>query len=303
MSLLPFSELFPNLNYSKVKLSVTLSRPITAPLSGSAWRGLMGWEISSLVCPFDRKKCGQCLIAHHCPYYQLIEAKTEYPGLFDSPRGYVVYCDHPAGSDALELEITLVGTCRRFFPVVLKSLDRGGRRGVGSARITYSVREVRALDSRGCWLSVHNLDQSLPILKVDKQVSSDQAFEIRTPVRMRRMGRYLNEMDWPFFFQVLARRMEALHCLYCDGQPFGKKTWKHLQEGFAKFGEIKGKVIWKDFSRYSNRQKRKVPMGGLVGKVDISTAEDWVATWMQAAQTLHLGKGAAMGFGRVEGLA
>ena len=41
----------------------------------------------------------------------------------------------------------------------------------------------------------------------------------------------------------------------------------------------------------------------LVGKVDVSKAADWVATWMQAAQTLHVGKGAAMGFGKVACLA
>ena len=164
MRTLNMNELFFDLQYSKARLSITLSRPSAAPLSGSAWRGILGWEMGRLVCPFDRRKCAQCLIAQHCPYYQLIEAKTEYPGLFDSPRGYVVYSDHQPGTDSLELEITLAGRCRRFFPVVLKSFDRGGQRGVGSARLPYSIRDVRVFDNKGGWSMVNDLEHSLPVL-------------------------------------------------------------------------------------------------------------------------------------------
>jgi hypothetical protein len=229
-----------------------------------------------------------------------MEAKTEYPGRYDAPRGYVIYCNHQAGNNALELEITLAGRCRRFFPVVFKSLHQGGQRGVGFARVQYCIREVRALERDGTWSLVEDLDHPLPRLGVGTVHSCKDRFEIRTPVRMRRMGRYLNTMDWSFFFQVLARRMEALQCLYCDGHPLGREKWQGLLTGMGAFGRITDKVLWKDFYRYSNRQKKKVPMGGLVGQVDISQAEPWVAPWMLAAQALHLGKGAAMGFGRVE---
>jgi tetratricopeptide (TPR) repeat protein len=56
---------------------------------------------------------------------------------------------------------------------------------------------------------------------------------------------------------------------------------------------------WQDWTRYSNRQQRKIPMGGVVGSYTLETAglePLWPLLW--AGQWAHVGKGAVMGLGR-----
>jgi CRISPR/Cas system endoribonuclease Cas6 (RAMP superfamily) len=41
-------------------------------------------------------------------------------------------------------------------------------------------------------------------------------------------------------------------------------------------------------------------MGGLVGEIVIQDLDPWLYSWLRAAELLHVGKGAAMGLGRIE---
>jgi CRISPR/Cas system endoribonuclease Cas6 (RAMP superfamily) len=54
-----------------------------------------------------------------------------------------------------------------------------------------------------------------------------------------------------------------------------------------------------DYSRYSSRQHKKVPMGGLTGTAVLGASETWCLPWLQAASLIHVGKGASMGLGKV----
>jgi hypothetical protein len=107
-------------------------------------------------------------------------------------------------------------------------------------------------------------------------------------------------MDWPFYFESLARRLEALHCLFHEGQPMGKEAWLALKEGFRFNGSIRGDLRWRDLSRFSGRQKQKIPMGGLVGEAVMDKPSRAAMAWWRAAELVHVGKGVVMGLGKVE---
>lgn len=58
------------------------------------------------------------------------------------------------------------------------------------------------------------------------------------------------------------------------------------------------KLAWKDWTRYSSRQKTTMQMGGLVGEILLELAEDapfWPYLWL--GQWVHAGKGTSMGLG------
>jgi CRISPR/Cas system endoribonuclease Cas6 (RAMP superfamily) len=59
-------------------------------------------------------------------------------------------------------------------------------------------------------------------------------------------------------------------------------------------------VACHDWERYSNRQQRKVTLGGLLGTLDLEgdIPED-LATLLRTAEILHVGKGATFGLGRI----
>lgn len=307
------TDLFGDLPVQQVRFQVVLPPDAALPpFAGSAWRGLIGWELQRLVCPFDRRPaCASCTIQDHCPYFLLLEKKSDVPGLRESPKGYVFYSplDSQEASER-ELWITLFGSCARFLPVLAKAIFRGRRAGIGAGRWPYElVSWEEASPDRGCLslpLDPEGYQETrgpFPLrdwLRPGPGGDEIERARFATPVRLRRKGNYLNRMDWPFFFGGLVRRLEALHRVFHDGEPLGKDRWLALQEGFSKVNGIADQLRWFDLKRYSNRQRRKVPMGGLFGDVDLSDPSPWIREWWRAAELAHVGKGASMGLGKVK---
>lgn len=277
---------------------------------GSAWRGLIGWEMKRLLCPFKRRNQCQsdCVVKNHCPYYLLFERQTQVPGVADSPRGYIFYPPVAECKSRQQLEVKLFGECRRFLPVLVQAIFNGQRSGLSSRRIPYQIigwQEVRpdgqsfqlpldpeALDCiSGGW----TLKQWL----ADMTAPQNEGIAFSTPVRLRRQGKYINEMDCQFFLSTLVRRLEALNCMYDGGAPIGKEIWEALNRQFADIS-FQAEVRWLDFQRFSNRQKKKVPMGGIVGRVELTESPAEQIAWWRAAEIVHVGKGAAMGLGKVK---
>jgi hypothetical protein len=284
------------------------------PFLGSAWRGLIGWEMQRLICPFDRRpSCKHCSIRDHCPYFMLFEEQSGLPGQMESPRGYVLYPPASKQNDVYKLYVTFFGNCVKLLPVMAKSILNGCDSGVGSARVPYRISAWEQVLPGGQTIALPlNLDGYLsaedatglkswlgPAL-VHERKNKPLSFCILTPLRLRKQGRYMGDMDGPFLFETIARRLESLCCHYNNGKPLGRERWEKLKLQFTVAREISGELEWKDYARYSNRQKTKVPMGGLVGKAMIKNPPAWVMEWLHAANLVHIGKGAAMGLGRIE---
>jgi len=278
---------------------------------GSAWRGVLGWELQNLVCPFEgRPRCEQCIVRDHCPLILLFDQRSELPGLLDSPRGYILMPIRDNTGGSISLEITLVGDCSRFLPVILKALERAQRSGLGRARVRFRFSALQEILPAGRPGEVEALDrvpvyESPPLLRdwlgrPPEAVPEELQVDILTPLRLRKQGKNVGVIDWPFFFATLARRVEALAALFGEREPFGKEVWQRVTAQFGNgLGCIDGRFDWDDYQRYSNRQHKKIPMGGLVGTARFRTPAPWVWEWLRAGELLHVGKGAAMGLGAV----
>jgi len=323
-SIVSLSDLRPQFLFSDLsvcKLNFHLRPEKTLPpyfYFGSTWRGVLGWEMMKLICPFTKHQCATCCIQSNCPYFGLFEHQTSLPGVQDAPRGYVVYpCRDDEG--VIQLNITLVGHCVNYLPVVIESVSRAAKRGIGREKIRFTLCDVRTDTPPGYDLkqAVQDLPQgSLPLsewLGKEQDFAGPVRISLPTPLRLRRQGRYLDRLEWPFFFQSLARRLEGLDCVFGQGEPVGSAIWKELADHFSRLSPptiMQGRpdesanratwLEWKDLKRFSNRQKKKVPMGGLVGEIVIQDLDPWLYTWLRAAELLHVGKGAGMGLGRVE---
>jgi hypothetical protein len=291
-------SLFGDLLISRASFLVKLSEDLGEDsYLGSAFRGLMGWQIQAIACPFparQRPMCKKCIVRQQCPSYILMEDKSPLPGLSDSPRPYILY---PKGIDPktrlYRLELTLVGDSSRFFPLLVKCMEKGRRIGLGSRRVSY---EIQGEFSNHDELKTARLSELLSVPQAE-----DIFVFLSTPLRLRKKGIYLAESDWRFFLETAARRFEALSVLYGNGKPLGNERWMALSALFANAPLPQEENLkWLDYSRRSNHQRREVPMGGLVGKAFFRNTPEWVRSWFAAASLLHVGKGAAMGLGKIE---
>ena len=272
-------------------------------------RGLLGWTLQETVCPFFRQKkpeCAACFVRNDCPYFYLYEQKTTIPGQVEAPRGYLLYAPPRPESSTLSLELTLFGRCNDFFPVLSEALTACGRKGLGTKRKTFQVVSCSELTPSGpielpCRQGTFQHEKNIFML-ADWLSEENNFTEIQfiTPLRLRKKGRYLTAIDWNFFYSSLIRRVEGLHTLYGDGTPLGRENWLAVNRQFDGWQRPVGRLRWQDLNRYSNRQRKKIPLGGLVGKLQLNTMPSTQNLWLQTASLLHVGKGTVMGLGRIE---
>ncbi len=305
--------LFGSLPLIRLRFHATIpNRDALPPFLGSAWRGLIGWEIQRLLCPFPRKRpCGPCIIKEQCPYFQIIEEQAPPEGLTDFPRGYILYPRDTGEKDRVCLDLTLVGDMSKYLEIMVMVIMEGGSAGLGKNRVPYRIDAISEILPNGDLIPVipdrNGPPQAAGPFELNRWIdegkeASDDSAVVRftTPVRLRKKGVYVKNMDWPFFFGVLVRRLEALNVVYNNGPPLGKETWMNIQEMFSSAGPAASNLIWDDMARYSSRLKQKVPMGGLTGTIRPGGSKSLPAPWWRAAELIHVGKGAAMGWGKID---
>jgi hypothetical protein len=304
-------SLFGSLPLSRYRFEIRLSKAVAhLPYMGSAWRGLIGWELQRLICPFSKRpECKGCIIRDHCPYFQLFEDQSPISGIQEMPRGYIFSPSEGKDATSQQLDVTLIGDCIRYFPAVLKAIQSGKASGIGPSRIPYVIHSIHRLLPEGRLQEVPmdpedwtGMNKEIPLadwLVPAPRITGPTAFALETPVRLRKQGKYMGRMEWPYFFATIVRRLEALSCLFSGGRPLGKERYTSLMDAFSIAAPIHGNLSWMDYSRYSSRQHKKVPMGGLIGTATLGAPDVWTTSWLQAAGLVHVGKGASMGLGKV----
>ena len=278
---------------------------------GSAWRGVLGWELRSLLCPFPKKpQCKMCLIRRSCPYFRLMEDQSEASGIQEAPRSYVLHPSTNGCPNNMRIMLTLFGESIRYVPAVLKALQNGETTGIGASRTAYCIRGIREVLPKGetrdlplDFDGLSNFGSGAPLsdwMPTAVNLQPPISCRLLTPVRLRKKGKYLGRMDWAYFFETLIRRVETLQMLFASGDPLGKERFVTLCSQFSGLAPRFEALAWQEYSRWSNRQRKKVPMGGLIGEAVFDDGCPWLYPWLALAEIVHVGKGASMGLGKVE---
>lgn len=280
---------------------------------GSAWRGLLGWELQRILCPYPRRPaCKSCLIRRSCPYFRLMEDQSDELRIQEAPRGYVLYPTTHGDGNQMDLHITLFGECIRYAPVVFKALQNGEETGLGGSRTPYVLLGIQEQTPQGRLRDIPldfdrctDFGRGAPLAEwLSEPAPAGHTLTCRlvTPVRLRKNGKYLGRMDWDCFFATLIRRLESLGCLFASGGFLGKDRFLEILAGFCNLNPKTEDLRWHDYTRWSNRQRRKVPMGGLVGEARFDVENEALWDWFSAARLVHVGKGASMGLGKIEAI-
>lgn len=301
------SALFGDLPILRLRMEYEVDDPELLPeYLGSSWRGVLGWQMQRLCCPFGpRRACSDCLIREQCPYFVLYEQQSDLPGFRNTPRPYILLPEAGESKDRQFLTITLIGTAVRTAPLIWKTIQEATEKGLGREQVRFRVhgwledcpdqgwKKLPQTESyrhiQGTWKLSDYLSPAL---------DAPWTVELAPPLRLRAQGRYLTGLDWPCFLSSLAQRLETLSVIFHTKEQLGKQSWTEIQKSFsALIPHATHALNWQDWSRYSNRQRKKIPMGGLCGKIIIKRASTDLWPWLQSAGLMHVGKGAAMGMG------
>jgi len=119
------------------------------------------------------------------------------------------------------------------------------------------------------------------------------------PTRIRVSG----DLQPKINFEVLARNLARRFSLLAANH--GRKLFQvDSQELVAKSRQIKSRddsLSWFDWERYSNRQKTRMKLGGVVGEMEFQgEALPYFLPLLVAGEILHVELGPAFGLGRYE---
>jgi hypothetical protein len=266
----------------------TTRRLALPPFCGSEFHGGMGM-----------------MLARHAPaVYRELFSESEH----SRPRPYAlrapVLTRVSKEGEAMVLELMLVGAAGAHIYACFDALARLGETGVGKARGGFRIAEVHAIKPLGTelvfsrtnghvafWGSATSVAEILSASEIGP--ASACSVEFVTPLRLKREGVLLRSV--PALDVLLLRIMSRAAQLAEVPLP----AMRHSLLEIASSARIACHDIrWQEWSRYSARQGKSMPFGGLVGSVRYEGENlQPLIPWLRLAEWLHVGNKTTFGLG------
>lgn len=312
---------------ARYRFTLVVERPIHLPPNpGSTLRGGLGHALRKMVCYRQRAECRHCPLSKDCVYGYLFRTAppddadvlstltaVARPFVIQPPMAHKT--DYAPG-DPFTFHLTLVGRALDYLSYIVVAFQELGRAGLGRDRGRFHPAQVEAVHPlNGAAETVFDIKQSDRIrtqaLTVDGAALGAQAqtlpthrltVRFLTPTRLKHDGALV--WEGPPFHVLIRRlldRVSSLAYFHCGEQ------WEIDFPGWierAKAVQIAdATTTWQDWSRYSGRQKSRIKMGGLVGKVTYAGDLAPYRALLALGSLIHVGKGAVMGNGQLAVLA
>jgi CRISPR-associated endoribonuclease Cas6 len=302
-----------------VRLRVTLAARQTARLpayTGSLLRGAFGHALRRAVCAMGpRQACASCPVRDACVYVRLFEPwagrEPRYlQGLPAAPQAYVL---EPGDSprtflpgDPLAFDLLLLGRAAELQGFAVLACERMARRGLGVRRARFELERVCTGDADGAWRTGYErgvrpwrvaVPSALPA--TDPITAERVTLRFVTPLRFKVDGRLARTFDFRLLVSKMLRRtLELAHDFDPDQALDG--SFEPLLARAAAVRVVHSDLLWHDWQRYSNRQRTRMQLGGVVGEMTLEGDLRPFSALLRTAEVVHVGKGTTFGLGRVE---
>lgn len=283
---------------------------------GSMFRGAFGITFRRIVCITKQQECNGCILAGNCSYFKVFETelqghnipflkgveKVPHPFLLNPPAD--TRRDYKKG-DRLEVELVLFGEIVNLLPFFVITFGKLGETGISYKRSKLKLVSVQALEPGGGTREIYDpasgsLDLTAEPLTLPGDASGSASAEVTfiTPMRLQEKGRIITNSSYfspESFFRNLQRRYLLISHFYCGGNltypdPFDATGLKVESSS----------LVYKDWERYSNRQKQKMSLGGLTGSVVINGTNEFFNRLLHAGTHINAGKNTVFGLGKMK---
>lgn len=286
------------------------------PFKGSTVRGLLGHALRRVVCALKRQECADCLLRHDCLYARMFglpppkdkaaaNASAEpHPFVLEPPlEEKTVY--HPG--DTIAIGLILFGEINRKLPYFVYAFDEMGRIGMGKRikgaaakftldKVVWNDKPIYQIGSEDI-----GLPEELPDLSLEMDASNAEVdlltVDLPSPLRFKAGGRFGTRLSFEQLTRLSLRRAAALLSAFGEGEP--RLDYSGLVSRASGVQAISENLAWVDWEHYSNRQRRRIPTGGLIGSVDYAGDLGPFMPLMVFGSKVHLGKNTSHGLGKV----
>lgn len=279
---------------------------------GSAWRGAFGHALKAAACVTGLPVCKGCELFHSCTYSYVFETPPprdasklrRYPS---APHPFVLEVPatgmHRLADGTMALPFSLFGRGVEKLPLFVVALKEAGERGVGTARTGYRFIAIEQDDNAGRWTRLAAAGEAFtPPRAVVPHIANLPGLvqvQLCTPLSLRRNGNALaaDELRFADLFSSLLRRLSLL--CHFHGDESLETDFQALTAWSKDVRLLESRLTDRRFRRFSSRQVRSMPFGGIVGTMTLAgetLRPFWPYLWL--GQWSHAGRAATMGLGR-----
>jgi CRISPR/Cas system endoribonuclease Cas6 (RAMP superfamily) len=293
---------------ARYRFEYEVTTPIRLPeFAGSMLRGAFGSALRRTACMTGESDCGRCPLYRSCPYPALFETPAPQEHALQKfsqvPNPYVVE-PPPWGErvyqrgEILVFHMVLIGRALGQLPLISYAWQQAFAREVG--RGTAVLSDIQLVDPDGTAsvfdrasgrLRAHDGRLQLPTIDIDAAV-----LEFHTPLRLQHNGHALApaQLGARELLMALARRASLLMEFHTDRRLELDFTELAAQASMVQSAH---RLAWRDWTRFSSRQRQKMQLGGAVGQWDLAQLPPEFAALLQLGQWIHVGKNATFGLG------
>jgi len=286
------------------------------PYKGSAFRGGFGHALKRMACTEPERVCDTCVHPDRCVYAYLFETKIEPHGAGEEmiPRPFVLVppmetYSHYAPGDVMTFDVVLVGDAIAYLPYFIAGMNELGRQGIGKSKGRYMITGVQCLRPNAPAYALYSgpddrFEELRPtttgaeLAAQYRDVSPTQlTLSFLTPTRLKFQGHLLNQA--PPFHVIMRRQLDRLAelSLFFHDTPLAldMRAWKRQAETICL---VQSQVVPYDWERYSNRQRTRMKLSGVVGTATYAGELSPFLPLLALGEWLHVGKGATFGLGK-----
>lgn len=247
---------------------------------GSMLRGAIGNALKRVVCINPSYKCEECFAADDCLYHQFYELKN----IAHSYRLGITL-----QQQKLDFSFYLFEDATKSLPYVLSAIQKALEDvGVTKARKKVKIKKIN-IDGK----MVYDGKKFLSLKDIEpKEFELDDFhqnvhLEFSMPLRIKQKNHFAREsVQLHTLINNIANRYKQL-----KGSDVSKL-------GYIVKGEVKNaSFTFVDMQRYSNRQKSKMNMGGIKGKMDIYGLDKQSYLYLKLGEIIGAGKQTVFGLG------
>lgn len=288
---------------------------VTTPMpmreyAGSALRGAFGTALRQTVCVTRQPDCKACALYRSCTFPAIFAppvpeayAQKKYS---DLPTPYVVEPPawgerHYAPGDLYSFHMVLVGQALKHLPLIVHAWQRAFARGVGPGLGTAGLHTVSHVQPHSEHIVFQpesgDVDAHETTLPPVPPVPAAVTLDFATQVRLIQTGKPLGVdiLGVHPLLNSLVKRIALISEIHTGHTP--GVDFRALSQAACELREQRD-LHWRDWKRYSNRQKQEMKLGGLIGRwrLEGDLAPYW--PFLHWGQWLHVGKSASFGLGQ-----
>ena len=328
-------EVFSCLTVAHYQITLKAQAKVSLPaFLGSTLRGAFGHALKEAVCVMPHRQCERCLLAQQCLYPYLFETPVppnvpQLQGQQQAPHPFVLEPPHTESGVALltpdarhsftpetplRFGLWLVGKAVEALPYVVYAGSLMANGGLGAARAPFTLTQVENLTPDGAARSIYDsttgmlappenagqgLDEWIQPRLAARTTGDMVSLRFLTPTRIRVAGDLQTALNFALLVRNLLRRISLLAAVH--GVAPLALDYPGLIAQAATVATQAAEFSWWDWERLSNRQERKLKLGGFVGTATYhGTALAGFAPLLAAGELLHIGAGTGFGLGRYE---